>query len=183
MDRYKERVQQTVQDLSYAIYSINQKNPIKFVVKPHTTNSFAVMQDQYAKTGVLEVSSDGCQTSIYGNAFMNILARVFHDRVHLTRNLSFSKNDELQTAKLQRGEVFNECKLLGMSNLRASRAAALLYIDIADQVKYYYKYHQFVENQYEYIMERFKRYLTLEQKSTEPDNYLKVFHEFSEQIH
>ena len=182
MDRYKDRVDQTISDLSHAILAITQRDNIKYTLKPHTTNNFDLMVANYHKSGILEVSIEGCDTSIYKSPAVNLLARVFHDRVHIQKSLDFSEEHELKIAKIQRGEIFNQCKLAGLSNLRASRAAILLYIDIAEQVKYYYKYNKFVEDQYTFVIERFKRYLAMESKSNTPDDFLKVYSEYANQI-
>lgn len=182
MDRYKDRVDQTISDLSHVILAITQRDNIKYTLKPHTTNNFDLMIDNYNKSGILEVSIEGCDNSIYRSPAVNILARVFRDRVHIQKSLDFSEEHELKIAKIQRGEIFNQCKLMGLSNLRASRAAILLYLDIAEQVKYYYKYNRFVEDQYEFVMERFKRYLAMEAKSNTPDDFMKVYSEYARQI-
>lgn len=182
MDRYKDRVDQAISDLSHAILAITQRDAIKYSIKPSTTNNYDEMVENYNKSGILEVSIEGCDTSIYRSPAVNILARVFHDRVHIQKSLDFSEEHELTIAKIQRGEIFNQCKLMGLSNLRASRAAILLYLDIAEQVKYYYKYSSFVENQYEFVMERFKRYLAMETKSKTPDDFMEVYSEYASQI-
>lgn len=182
MDRYKDRVDQAISDLSHAILAITQRDNIKYTLKPNTTNNYDFMVANYHKSGILEVSIEGCDTSIYRSPAVNLLARVFHDRVHIQKSLDFSEEHELTIARIQRGEIFNQCKLAGLSNLRASRAAILLYLDIAEQVKYYYKYNRFVENQYEFVMERFKRYLAMEAKSKTPDDFMKVYSEYTSQI-
>lgn len=179
MDRYKDRIDQTISDLSHAILAITQRDNIKYTLKSHTTNNYDTMIDNYNKSKILEVSIEGCDTSIYKSPAVNLLARVFHDSVHIQKSLNFSEEHELKVAKLQRGSIFNQCKLLGLSNIRASRAAILLYLDIAEQVRYYYKYNKFVDNQYEFVMERFKRYLAFESKSKTPDDFLKVYSEYS----
>ena len=182
MDRYKDRVDQAISDLSHAILTITQRDNIKYTLKPNTTNNFDLMVDSYNKSGILEVSIEGCDTSIYRSPAVNLLARVFHDRIHIQKSLDFSEEHELKIARIQRGEIFNQCKLAGLSNLRASRAAILLYLDIAEQVKYFYKYNKFVEDQYTFVIERFKRYLAMESKSETPDDFLKVYSEFANQI-
>lgn len=182
MDRYKDRIDQTISDLSHAILAITQRDNIEYTLKPHTTNNYALMVANYHNTGILEVSIEGCDTSIYRSPAVNLLARVFHDRVHIQKSLDFSEEHELRIAKFQRGEIFNQCKLMGLSNIRASRAAILLYLDIADQVSYFYKYNKFVEDQYTFVMERFRRYLAMEAKSETPDDFLKVYSEYASQI-
>lgn len=182
MDRYKDRIDQSISDLSHAILAITQRDNIEYTLKPHTTNNYALMVANYHNTGILEVSIEGCDTSIYRSPAVNLLARVFHDRVHIQKSLDFSEEHELRIAKVQRGEIFNQCKLMGLSNIRASRAAILLYLDIADQVSYFYKYNKFVEDQYTFVMERFRRYLAMEAKSETPDDFLKVYSEYASQI-
>lgn len=182
MDRYKDRIDQSISDLSHAILAITQRDNIEYTLKPHTTNNYSLMVANYHNTGILEVSIEGCDTSIYRSPAVNLLARVFHDRVHIQKSLDFSEEHELRIAKVQRGEIFNQCKLMGLSNIRASRAAILLYLDIADQVSYFYKYNKFVEDQYTFVMERFRRYLAMEAKSETPDDFLKVYSEYASQI-
>lgn len=182
MDIYKYRIDQSISDLSHAILAITQRDNIEYTLKPHTTNNYSLMVANYHNTGILEVSIEGCDTSIYRSPAVNLLARVFHDRVHIQKSLDFSEEHELRIAKFQRGEIFNQCKLMGLSNIRASRAAILLYLDIADQVSYFYKYNKFVEDQYTFVIERFRRYLAMEAKSETPDDFLKVYSEYASQI-
>lgn len=146
---------QAIEDLTFAVVEITKHIPITFKIEDTTTNSHTEMVEDYNKTKVLTVSRDGCDTSIYGNAYINILARVWHDHIHLTRHKSFNTEDELFVAKLQRGKVYNTLAQAGISADRCEAAARLIFIDIYDQVKYYEEHKQFVPDQKKFVSDIF----------------------------
>lgn len=157
----KQILNKAINDLSFAIMHLSQN--VKFKIHKETTNSFEVMKNDYEKTKILKVSSSGSENSIYKNKYINILARVFHDKIHLEHNLNFSKEDEISVARIQFSIVKNFL-LKYTTYENATNAAMLLFIDIKDQVDYYYKYNKFVKNQYKFVKKRFYKYLKKENK-------------------
>lgn len=152
----KKKLNRAIDDLSFAIMHLSQG--IKFEIQKKTTNNFEKMKEDYEKTNILKVSAVGSEKSIYKNKYINILARVYHDKIHLEYNKDFSKYDEIIVARIQYAEVKNFLKS-HISLNRARHAAMLLHIDIHDQVLYYDKNNEFVKNQYKFVKERFYKYL------------------------
>ena len=157
----KQILNQAIDDLSFAIMHLSQN--INFEIHKETTNNFEAMKNDYEKTKILKVSSYGSENSIYKNKYINILARVFHDKIHLQHNLNFSKEDEISVARIQFAIVKNFL-LKHTTYENATNAAMLLFIDIKDQVDYYYKYNKFVKNQYKFVEKKFYKYLKKENK-------------------
>jgi len=62
----------------------------KFKVASKTTNNFEKFKEETEKNGYILVSSEGCDNTIYKHPYINIKARVFHDKYHLIHNLDFS---------------------------------------------------------------------------------------------
>lgn len=100
------------------------------------------------------MSLEGSETSIYGNKYINTLARVWHDLIHIEYNLSFNETDEAIGAKTQKEEVYQYLKFR-IGALRAHYAGTLIWLDIIEQVKYYNETGLFVENQSEFITAKF----------------------------
>lgn len=144
---------QAVYDLSEFITQ-RTKN-VEFKVSDFTTNSFKKFKEETRLNGgIINVSLEGSETSIYGNKYINTLARVWHDMMHLEYNLSFNSHDEKTVGKIQKEEVFKYFKEKGIS-YRGYLAGALIWIDIVEQVNYYNETGEFVENQVEFVRTKF----------------------------
>ncbi len=150
----KTEFNQGIEDLSMAIIGIVSDIPIKFEIEDKTTNNYKKMVNDYAVSRILSVSREGADTSIYGNRYVNILARVFHDYIHITRYLDFSKEEERSVAKIQKGMVFNYLAMQDVPYDRAKVASTIIYKDVIEQVEYFYENNKFVENQLEFMMNK-----------------------------
>jgi len=133
---------------------IEETKNLKFEVRDKTTNNYK----EFVKENILSyivVSREGSDKTIYGNSYINILARVWHDYIHLKYYKEFTEEDELFVAKIQRGEMFNTLMLLGADRTIAKNASDILFADIYEQVKYYYKHGKFVDDQLNFIKNKF----------------------------
>lgn len=120
---------QAIYDLSEFI--VDRTKNTTFKVSEHTTNSFkAFKAEVVANNGIINVSLEGSETSIYGNKYLNTLARV------------------------QKEEVYQFLKFR-VGVLRAHYASTLIWLDIMEQVKYYNETGLFVDNQIEFISNKF----------------------------
>lgn len=142
-----------VRDLTEFI--VHRTQGINFVVANKTTDSFKKFKEESTRDGFITVSLEGCDNSIYGNVYINVLARVWHDEIHLKHNLNFMEFDETIVAKVQQEEVFQFIKAK-YGCTRAYYASKLIWIDIYEQVVYYRNTKEFVENQYEFVFNKFK---------------------------
>lgn len=129
-----------------------------FKVADITTNSFLEFKaETKANNGIITVSLEGCETSIYGNVYINLLARLWHDKLHLKHNKDFSLYDEIYMADIQRDEVYNYIKLRYNED-RAVNASVLIWVDIYEQIVYYELNKKFVDNQEQFVYDRFLEY-------------------------
>lgn len=153
-NKMKQRIlNQAIYDLSEFI--VDRTKTTTFKVSEHTTNSFkAFKAEVVANNGIINVSLEGSETSIYGNKYLNTLARVWHDLIHIEYNLSFNEADETVVARIQKEEVYQDLKFK-VGVLRAYYASTLIWLDIMEQVKYYNETGLFVDNQIDFISNKF----------------------------
>lgn len=144
---------QAITDLTEYVVHITKDE--KFEIAEKTTNNFEKFKaETIERNGNILVSSEGCTNTIYGNKFINILARVWHDRVHLEFDKDFSEHDEIKVASVQQLEVKEF--ITGKYNAdRGYFAGLLIWLDIYEQVVYYKETGKFAENQAEFIKNKF----------------------------
>lgn len=152
-NRIQKIYEVAVRDLTEFIVAKTKDS--KFIMNETTTNNFDKFKEEYNEDGFITVSLEGCNNTIYGNAYVNVLARVWHDEIHLRHNLDFTGQDEIVVAKVQQDEVFQFIKKK-YSNTRAYYASKLIWIDIYEQVIYYKETKQFVEHQETFVLNKFK---------------------------
>jgi len=140
---------QAVEDLTFGIITVSLG--IAFILVDKSTNNY----QEFKQTKPMQISREGADTSIYGNRYINLLARAWHDHLHLRHHKSFSEEDELFIARQQRGIMFNTLVLNGIPKERARQAADLIFADIYEQVKYYYKHNEYVPDQISFIKDHF----------------------------
>lgn len=144
---------QAIEDLTLGIIELTRD--IKFKISDKTTNNY----NTFLAEPSLTISREGCYKTIYGNPYVNILARAWHDTLHISKHKSFSLEDELAIAKLQKGTLFNTLVLNGIPTDRAELASIILFIDIYEQALYYDKTKNFVGNQLDFVKSKLNQYL------------------------
>ena len=105
-------------------------------------NGYKAMQAQYDTTNHITVSSEGCDTAIYGTV-PNIAFRFWHDCIHCELRRDFSLAGEKAVIEYQIQELFE----YGISN----GAMNIFMADTVGQVRYYYKHNEFVKDQARFI--------------------------------
>lgn len=123
-----------------AMHCIKQGYTFKVTDKAY--NSFKTLKADYEKHGHLLISTEGCETSIYGES-VNVLFRFYHDVTHIKLDKGFSKDDELAVVAVH----MEDARAYGLS----PDACAMLYADTAGQVLYYAKHKAFIDNQAAFI--------------------------------
>lgn len=151
---FENKWNQAIEDLTFGIIQVSKN--IKFKIADKTTNNYT----KFSQEKELVISREGCTTSIYGNAYVNILARAWHDTLHIRHHKSFGLEDETLIAKIQRGQMYNTLVLNKIPKDRAELASTILFIDIYEQVKYYYENNKFVDNQVHFVKTLLTQYLT-----------------------
>lgn len=148
----KERFDKAVALLTEFI--IYRTKNIEFYTKETTTNNY----EEFVKIGQpYEISLEGCSDTIYGNQYINVLARVWHDDIHYWNKLDFGFKDEQAVCLLQSNELLQWCIDTSKDKEATLDAMQLIYEDIVGQYEYYLKHNAFVPNQYKYVYARFKK--------------------------
>lgn len=148
----KERFNKAVILLTEFI--IHRTKNIEFYTQETTTNNY----EEFLKIGQpYEISLEGCSDTIYGNQYINVLARVWHDDIHYLHGLDFGFEDEKIVCLLQSRELYYWCIDTSKDKETTQDAMRLAYEDIIGQYEYYMKHGKFVPNQYEYVYARFKK--------------------------
>jgi len=127
----------------------------KFIVKDQTTNNYKKFKKETLETGIMLVSSEGCENTIYTDKKFNIIARVWHDHVHLKHDLDFSYKCEITTAQHQIDEIVRYMDARGTDCVMQNDVKELIYHDIITQAKYYKNTGEFVNNQYKFVYSHF----------------------------
>lgn len=91
----------------------------------------------------IPIYSGGSGKTIYGDKNTNYDFRAFHDMIHITYNLTFKKNDEFLVGAIQAVKL--------MQSGASVNDSMLVFADVIGQVKYYFKYNKFVDNQIGFI--------------------------------
>lgn len=155
MSTIESKFNQAVRDLTEFV--IHRTSGIAFTMSETTTNSFKEFKDETIRNNnVMNISLEGCTNTIYGNEYINVLARVWHDDIHLKHNLNFMEHESI-VAKVQREEVFQFIRAK-YDHIRAYYVGVLIWLDIQEQVRYYKEKGEFVDNQYEFILTKFKEH-------------------------
>ena len=141
-------------------FIIQRTSNIEFTMKETTTNNykeFVKIEQPY------EISLEGCTNTIYGNDYINILGRVWHDDIHYWNKLDFGFEDEQVVCTLQSKEFLQWCIDNFKDRQMTLDGMQLIYEDIVGQYEYYLKHNEFVPNQYKYVYARFKKKVENEQ--------------------
>lgn len=107
---------------------------------PTTYETVKAQRDKY---GIYHVFSGGSTDTIFTRREVQYAYRAWHDSIHMAMKLDFSKESELQVAKLQEKIALNA----GVSE----RDAKLLRLDLEAHIEYYYAKGQHPVRQLELI--------------------------------
>lgn len=141
-------------------FIIYRTKDIEFTIKETTTDNYK----EFMKVGKpYEISLEGCTNTIYGNNYINILGRVWHDDIHYWNKLDFGFEDEKKVCVIQNKELLTWCLNSSKDKQETLDAMQIVYEDIVGQYEYYIKHNEFVPNQYKYVYNRFKRKVENEQ--------------------
>ncbi len=125
---------------------------VYFETAEKTTNNFEKFKAETKANGYITVSRDGCDHSIYRDARLNIVARLWHDMWHLELDAPFDAAGEELVAEAQCKEMTDWLRAENVTEQSIEAARNILYRDIMAQVEYYEKYNRFVPYQELFIM-------------------------------
>lgn len=91
----------------------------------------------------IPIANYGSDKSIYGDSITNTLFRFYHDVIHLEEELTFSLEDECKAADIHLKDAVE----FNLSPL----ALQILEADTKGQVRYYFKWGKFVDNQKAFV--------------------------------
>ena len=120
---------------------LSQASRINWQPSDNAPETYEDLRQAYASLGYIPVSPIGCETSIYGDARVNLASRAWHDATHLQHGLGFNASDEIAVARIQ-------CASAGIA-----RDRALLWADIAGQVRYFETFGEFPNDQKAFVLD------------------------------
>jgi hypothetical protein len=118
-----------------------QASRVKWRASNNAPETFAALRQAYSTLGHIPVSTVGSETSIYGDAGVNMAFRAWHDAIHLRHGLSFAPEDEIEVAHIQ-------CASVGIA-----RDKALLWAGVAGQVRYFEAFGEFPTDQTAFVLD------------------------------
>ena len=118
------------------------KKGITYMTTSDSRDSYQAMQTMYNKHDHIEVSTEGCDTAIYGTV-ANIAFRFWHDCIHCELKRDFSYWGEMAVIYYQIAEL----REYGISE----GAMNIFEADTIGQVWYYYEHKEFVQDQTRFI--------------------------------
>ena len=111
----------------------------RFTVSNEAPNSYSGLI-RGAMKGIFLVYDGASSNTIYVDPHVNHAFRAWHDSLHLEHDLTFSLADELQMAELHRNAI------------EGSFEKALIYADVAEQVRFWYTNRKYVDNQRAFVL-------------------------------
>lgn len=148
MNRFKR----AVTNLSYVVDVMSKD--IKWIIVFKSTDNF----ERFMKIGrPFHISEQGCNTSIYGNAIMNMKARAWHDDHHMKSKLPFDLRGEHVVCTRQKADVWDVLHKNGVPTRDIKDAMLLIQIDIVEQFNYFVEHDKFVKNQKKFVKKLFKK--------------------------
>ena len=118
-----------------------QASRVKWQASDNAPQTFDALRRAYASLGYIPISTIGFETSIYGDVRVNLAFRAWHDAMHIAHDLSFAPEDEIAVARIQ-------CASAGIA-----RDKALLWADIAGQVRYFETFGEFPNDQTSFVLD------------------------------
>jgi len=116
---------------------VNRTNNLKFTVECGEEMSFEEFKKATKKHGYMPISGDHCDNTIFGDPYINILFRAWHDAKHLELNEDFEYMSEARVAFAQCAELPEDWHL----------ERELILIEVIAQAASHQKTGEFVENQ------------------------------------
>lgn len=121
----------------------------EFVAKLESPNSYEAVKKQ-AATGLYIVFAGGSSDNIFSSDNVRNAYRAWHDSIHISFNLDFSKESEFKVATLQ--------KELALNSGVNERDAILMELDLSGHVAHFYKYNEHPDEQTDYLNELWYNY-------------------------
>ena len=138
-------------------FLVKKKGQIPFLIVENATNNYR----EFFKIGrPFKVSLEGCDNTIYGNQYINLLSRIWHDEVHLNNNYNFSYYGETETCRKQVVEIAKWLSNKDEYLEYILDIVDILEIEIIEQYKHYATTGMYVENQYEFTFNKYKERTT-----------------------
>ena len=131
---------------------------VKYEIKETTTNSWEAFKKEISQ-GNFYVSAENCENTIYSKPEMNIKARVWHDLIHLSEDLSFSLFDEILVCNFQMDDVEEVGKQFNYPEETIVLARSIIYTDIVKQAEYYSSKGKFIAHQKSFVQNHIFNYV------------------------
>jgi len=134
-------------------FLVREKGQVKFLIVENATNNYR----EFLKIGQpFQISLEGCDNTIYGNQYINMLSRVWHDEVHLNNKYNFTYYSETEVCRKQTIEIAKWLSNKDEYLEYLLDIVDILEIEIIEQYKHYITTGMYVENQYEFTFNKYK---------------------------
>lgn len=116
---------------------VNRTKDIKFVAGNFEEVDFETFKNESIANGFMKISNTNCEGTIFGDANINVLFRVWHDAIHIELNEDFDYMSEARVCFKQIAELPEDWHF----------EKQLLQIEIIGQASYHAKTGNFVDDQ------------------------------------
>lgn len=108
------------------------------------------MKADFLATGRIMISTLNSDNSIYGDPWINVCGRAWHDYAHLEANAPFDEEGERKAAILQMVQLRTLFAGRVISYRQYNRFARIIDAEVNGQVAYYMEHGEFPVNGYEF---------------------------------
>lgn len=115
---------------------------IRSYASSEAPDTFEELKEDYEGTGLVWVSNEHSDMTIYGDPKVNVAQRVVHDWIHIAYDLDFSYWSELKVARIQKDMV--KCG--------GAEDELLMWLDAGGQTMYREHWGEFPKNQREFVL-------------------------------
>ena len=124
-------------------FIIERAEGLRYIDGKFPELSFEGFKNMYKESGVMQISNEFCENTIFGSAEVNIAFRAWHDSVHLELNEDFDYMSEARVAFAQCAELPADWYF----------ERQLIMVEVIAQAAYHQKTGNFVANQRQFTIE------------------------------
>ncbi len=122
---------------------LNEASKLDYIIKADAPKIVSDLRE----CGQLIVWSGASEHTIFNDKHVNWALRALHDVCHLETGLDFTPDHEIELGRLQALKYANRCQSL---------VADLIYIEVAEQARYYKEHGIFLKDQVDFTLNKLK---------------------------
>jgi hypothetical protein len=148
------RALDAVLDPAFNVFTLRMASRINYAVVSHEPYAnFEEMRADYARTGLLLVTSRFDGGSIYGDPAVNHAARAWHDMAHILTGSQFDAEGEARAATYQCFEVRRERRNGYITEEQESWFCRILDVEVNGNVRHLLETGNFPENGFKFAVQ------------------------------